>query len=260
MQKLINLKTLDGTYPRFIYRRFQVSHFWEYFSEKIDFGFDYLFHRLRVKYPSTVPVPNDGSIGVFVPLAAHVLGDMIYTTLGDLTFPVFVCTVPGNSGAAAPIWPMQEGVTIVDGGVTWTAYDRNKVGLASPQINVEVFDVANDFTRQLSPVPVDLFCTSGSQECFFRPSPQPVDADGFNVNYTANSPYLSLQLNYFYKRGETFFMKISGQNQTAFHFNPFNGVTSAITPTWTPAFVDLLVEGYYVPEKTLALWKERKIV
>jgi hypothetical protein len=261
MQKLLDLKSLEGAFPRFIYQPFQIAHFWEYFSRKIDFGYAYLVHRIRAKYPSTLPIPNDGTVAVWTALTPYVLGDMIYPTLGDLTSPLFVCTVAGVSGAVAPVFPLRYGETVVDGGVTWTAYDRNRAGIVAPQMSIELFDVANDFSRQPSPVPVELFCTNGGQEGFAYPAPQPVDAENLNINMTANPPFFSLALNYLYRRGETLFMKINGQQLASTWKNPFSGGAGIpMTPTWNPAVFLLLIEGYYVPDSTLSLWKERKII
>ena len=51
---------------------------------------------------------------------------------------LYICTVPGTTGATQPIWPLTEGGTVVDGGVTWkeqTPVMANRIPIpASPTL------------------------------------------------------------------------------------------------------------------------------
>lgn len=58
---------------------------------------------------------------------AYALGDVRRPTAAN--GHVYVCTVAGTSGAAAPAWPTASGGTVVDGGVTWTEAGANLLRL-----------------------------------------------------------------------------------------------------------------------------------
>jgi hypothetical protein len=47
---------------------------------------------------------------------------------------------------------------------------------------------------------------------------------------------------------------LNGQQLISSYTNPFSGAVGAITPVWNPAFIDVFIEGYYVPDSTLSLW------
>ena len=51
--------------------------------------------------------------------ATFSVGDRIHPTLGVGTF-VYDVTVPGISGTIEPAWPLAEGVSVIDGTVTYT--------------------------------------------------------------------------------------------------------------------------------------------
>jgi hypothetical protein len=177
-----NIDLARDVLPYFIYKRVPVTHFREYFSFKIDYGFGYWLRSIRVKYPELSPAQSD----------------------------ILPASIPGTTTPAGII-------------------------------KLEVFDNANFKARQPSPFTAELISTPGTNKCYSYAAPSPVDADGYNVNFTAEpAPNSISNLNYLYKYGDVIRIDITGQLYTG--------------GQWSPDYIDLFLIGYYVPQKTFVMY------
>jgi hypothetical protein len=165
--RLFNLEAEELTAPYFIYKRLPLSHFREYYTFQISYGFGFLLRRLAAKYPETV------------------------------------------SGST----------------------------VQSDDLKLEFFDNANYTARQPAAFSLALISTPGKDGAKMYAAPQPADASGYNLNFSA-APYpkSSGTLNFLYKYGDVLRIDITGQR-----LDPVSGL-------WVPNYLDLLLKGYYVPE------------
>lgn len=93
-------------------------------------------------------------------------------------------------------------------------------------------ELQNDF------YPVRLISTPAEPGVTVVAAPAPVDNDIFSVCFTATPVKNVIILNYYYQYRETIYIKllIGGEIEQG-------------------AYVDMLLDGYYIPEKNLPLWK-----
>ena len=114
-------------------------------------------------------------------------------------------------------------------------------GVTAGTMQLEFFDQANFKARQPLPFPARLISTPGSDKSLQYAAPSPVDADGLNVNLSAAPEIKSVSnLNFLYKYGDVIRIDITGQ--------VYSG------GKWSPYFMDLQLCGYYVPQKSLAMY------
>jgi len=116
---------------------------------------------------------------------------------------------------------------------TWPA---NKAIL--PNLFVEFFDKGNFKARQASPIPLDLITATR------RGSIRVETQQNGQYNMTANAPKYSKFLNFLYVNGDVIDVEITGQSLTN------QGVTA-----YQPSMIDVMLEGYYIPDETLKMWK-----
>lgn len=111
----------------------------------------------------------------------------------------------------------------------------------SPKVKLEFFDNANYKARQPSPFTAELVSTPGSDRCYSYAAPSPVDADIFNLNFSAAPAVKSISnLNFLYRYGDVIRIDITGQE--------------AQSGQWTPDYMDLLLVGYYVPQSSFEMY------
>ena len=258
--ELITLKNIDGIYPKLIYKRIAVDNLKMNFSYKIDYGFGYMLRRIRVKYPELNPPLGVADFPAWSPLTAYVLDDVVTGSGGGVNPTVFMCTAAGVSAAGAPAWNHKRGTTTLDGGaVTWIALDQVlDIGHVTAPLAAEILDNANNNPRQQEAIPIDLMSSPGRTGSIYRKAPLPVDLNGYGVNFSANQSLFSSTLNFLYRYADIIWIT----------FSNIESVTSIITPTgsvktvpafFAPGFIDVVLEGYYVPEKAFTMWKGASI-
>jgi hypothetical protein len=261
--ELISLKETEGVFPRYVPLRLKVLHFWEYASYKVDWGFGYLLSRIRVKYPSIVPVGRD-QFPFWAINTAITAGDWYIPSFGYVpAYNIMIYRAQNNGTTAAagePVWPLNAGGTVLDNNVTWKAYTPESVWCSyAPDLKIEIFDIANDKERQSEPFIVDLFSTPGREGSFYRPAPLPYNQAGFGVNASVTPPKYSSSLNFLYRYGDAIWIKFSGMQSITTIKNPETGAMDACTAFWSPSYIDILLEGYYVPQRTFKMWKGVKV-
>ena len=113
-------------------------------------------------------------------------------------------------------------------------------GFPTPELYAQFFDSGTGKARQVDPIPVSLFSSPAS---FSEKSP------------TANFPAPDMRvgcgvrgsfkiLNWYYPYGDTIELRITGQDTIgAQHCGQIN-----------PPYVRVMLDGYYVPEKSLEMW------
>jgi hypothetical protein len=109
----------------------------------------------------------------------------------------------------------------------------------SPELNFEFFDKSKHISRQIEPIPGNLMFTPGQDGDSIAES-TPVDLDNYGYNFPSSQPKGFKLLNYFYMYGSQIELQITGQ--------------AGMSGTQHPFFVDLLLSGYYLQEKSLPLW------
>lgn len=260
---LIDLSRIDGTFPRFIYKRLETAGPKCTFFSKIEYGFGYLLRRLRVKYPDVNPSASTTDYPIWTANNAYNAGDVIYSPVLSAAIPnppVFICTVPGQSGGGEPApWNLLRGGTTIDNAVTWTTYDPVlDFGAFVPDLSLEVLDHANNTPRQPSPVKVDLLTSPGRAGSIYRNAPSPADNDIFSVNFSSNQPLFSSTLNFLYRYGDLIEITFSGI-ETVTQLTGPGGILVTVPAFYSPSFIDVVLEGYCVPEKAFDLWKGARI-
>ena len=260
---LITLKNIDGIFPKFIYKRLRVDNVKMNFFHKIDYGFGYLLRRIRVKYPDQDSAAITGAnFDAWAAETTYAEGAIIYVpSLSTLANPpLFVCTVAGDSGAAEPAWSVLPGSTTADDTATWTAYDPAlDFGHYVNDLDLEILDNANNNPRQPSPVKVDLMTSPGRAGTIYRNAADPVDQNGYGINFSANPALFSSTLNFLYRYNDLIQITFSNIEIVDQVISPYDGTPAAVTPFYSPRYIDLVLEGYYVPEKAFDLWKGARI-
>jgi len=116
----------------------------------------------------------------------------------------------------------------------------------SERLKLEFFDNANYTARQPVPFALDFISTPGFDGATVHAAPSPADSTAFNVNMSAKPfPKSSGILNFLYKYGDTLRIDITEQIH-----DPISGL-------WSPNYIDLLLQGYYVPDLTQAQYGEK---
>jgi hypothetical protein len=111
----------------------------------------------------------------------------------------------------------------------------------SQKMKLEFFDNANFKARQPLPFTAELISSPGAEKCYSYSAPSPVDTDGYSINFSASPEVKSVSnLNFLYQYGDVIRIDITGQ------------VLSGAQ--WGPDYFDLLLIGYYVPQKTFEMY------
>lgn len=120
-------------------------------------------------------------------------------------------------------------------------YPDNMSGATAPRLNLEFFDNANFKARQPLPFCPEMISTPGINATALQTNPQPVDSTGTYTMDAKPAPFNTTPLNWLYKYGDTIRIDITGQNIS--------------TPgSESPMFIDLLLQGYYVPQEAFELY------
>lgn len=269
--ELITLKNIDGMYPRYLYKRLTVNSPKMNFMYKIDYGFGYLLRRIRVKYPDlnqpVLVAPPAVPTTEFTPWTlgtVYAPGDIVYSPTHVAAMknpPVFMCTVGGTSGAAEPIWNMFRGDVMADGPDTlmWQNLDLAlDCGHFVSDLDVEIIDQANDNPRQPSPVKIDLMSSPGRAGTLFKNVNVPALTGVREIAWTANQALFSSTLNFLYRYNDLIFITFSNIEYVSSIVAP-DGNSHVVTPFYSPSYIDVFLEGYYVPEKAFDLWKGARL-
>lgn len=113
----------------------------------------------------------------------------------------------------------------------------------SPDLKLEFFDNANFNARQPLPFSASLISSPGKDGCraitysgsVMIPEPYSTSAEP--------APKSISNLNFLYRYGDIIRIDITGQNRQLFE-----------ETIWCPYFIDLLLIGYYVPQKTFEMY------
>ena len=231
-------------YPKFIYQRIQIDKAVQPFFYKIDFSSGYFLRRAHCKYPSLC---KDTTLPAWSPGAAVAPGDFFLPSVAwqnankGNNLLLQDTGAGGLTGLIEPVWSLVHGDTTADNTVTWL--NVSQYSIPCPQLKIEFFDNAHYLARQPEPIPFDLIGTPAAQDAFLIDAPNPVDLDGYGLNFNVpNPPTLSASLNWTYKYGDVIKLQITGQTE----YTNFIG-----SKQWTPNFVDLFLIGYYLPTGTL---------
>jgi len=104
----------------------------------------------------------------------------------------------------------------------------------NPFLRIELFDTGTGKARQVQSIPLDLITT---------PNRVSINSPKFgNFEQGAGVRGSSKILNWYYPYGDTIEARITGQ------------VFAPVPVAWRPVNVGIMLEGYYVPEKSLGLW------
>lgn len=115
--------------------------------------------------------------------------------------------------------------------------DIRQVRQLTPGLEFEFFLKSQFKARQIEPIPGGLF----SSPCGYGTSPAapaPVDNTGFSVNFTSAKNTSYKILNWYYPFRDVIEMHVTGQD-------PAIG---------QPQYLDVVMEGYYVPDSGLSMW------
>lgn len=110
-------------------------------------------------------------------------------------------------------------------------------GLSSilPMPEVQVFDTANNKERYTRPVKGELLSSPGNDDTYLGLDVPIV----FNTNAISRPPASTKILNYLYASGHNINVKLSVSTVMAGNLH----------------FVDMLIQGYLIPEKAIPMWK-----
>lgn len=112
--------------------------------------------------------------------------------------------------------------------------------VSAPQIKIEAYDNARFKARQPLAFDPALIATPGVTFNEVTAAPDPVDNDGYGYNFSClQGPLNCTPLNWYYQYGDVIRVDITGQN---------------LTPSANPVIIDVLLQGYYVPQEAFELW------
>lgn len=127
----------------------------------------------------------------------------------------------------------------------WPDRDANPPTIAIPQVLVELTEVVRERSRQNVAYRLRLISTPAEPGVVVSAAPSPVDLDNFGVEFTATpvkkqEPVGGIIFAY----GSNVELKVTGQQFVA--------------GTWRPQYVDIVLVGYSIPEKSLIMWGENE--
>ena len=124
----------------------------------------------------------------------------------------------------------------------WPDRDAVPPTMTYPQPLIEIVEVVRTRPHQARPYPLRLATTPAESGVLVTAAPLPVDATAYNVNMTATPPKLTPALNYYFASGSVVQIRLSGQQ--------------FIAGVWRPEYVDLVLNGVYIPDEALDVWKQ----
>ncbi len=110
-----------------------------------------------------------------------------------------------------------------------------------PKLLISFFDIVRGATRQNDPYPLEQVATPGYDGVTSVVAPSPVDQDIFGVCLKATPLKNRLIYNLYYKFRDTMSLKLNFDQAPPFYEGD--------------EYIDLLLDGYLIPEKDLAMWK-----
>jgi hypothetical protein len=113
---------------------------------------------------------------------------------------------------------------------------------------IEFQDEENNRSKQNDPLRITDFISPGNQGVSTRSASASPPLPGTEINYFAATPLKNRKiLNYYYKNGGNINIQITGQSTPVYQ---------DLVPLRPPR-VDIVLNGYYCPEKTAANWGNR---
>ncbi len=118
-----------------------------------------------------------------------------------------------------------------------------KDDIATPQTELDIsfFNMIRGSKYQDKPYPLRQVTTPGNPDINFSAAPAPVDQDGFGINFDAAGVKNRLVYNLFYQFRDAIHIEVNFRVQVP-------PVAAGKT------YVDLMLDGYLIPEKNLAMW------
>lgn len=127
-------------------------------------------------------------------------------------------------------------------------------GVINPEARVEVYNRAYSRARQsgkamvagwpqlYAEIPLNTISSPGGANTRWNVAPAPVDTTAFGVNMTATPVKSAKFVNLTFPYADTIEVRI---------------VDSLVGPAWGwfPNYVDILIQGYLIPEQALAMWE-----
>lgn len=117
------------------------------------------------------------------------------------------------------------------------------------QLTSEFFDNARAKARQNSPITIDLYTSPGMEGVREWGSPNGTTDPLFHHIMTATPRKAVTRLNYLYMYGDVIRIDLTGQIRATENL----GMTPVTS--WIPSHVQVMVEGYFVPESGFEMWK-----
>lgn len=108
-------------------------------------------------------------------------------------------------------------------------------GVLFPKCGVELTDGTGKLRWQLQAIPADIYSAPRSTGVTVKTETAPQDQSGYGVNLSAIFKPRANTVNLFYDVGEQVNIRISGMEFVA------------IAGIWGPPYIDIAVEGYYIP-------------
>ena len=131
----------------------------------------------------------------------------------------------------------------------WAFYGQSVVVTPlSPEMYIAFFQRTYRRALQLQPIPLNLF----SQPCVTGNSTVHLGGTGGvtvdNIAFDASPRYSSKRIDLYFPYRGTIEAQISGQD-TGTTLTDYVG-----EPTGNPVCIDIVMEGYYIPDKTIKVW------
>lgn len=108
-----------------------------------------------------------------------------------------------------------------------------------PDVGIEFYDVTAMKAKQTAPIPIRIISTPGSADVYTVTSPSAYDQEGFGVSARGVPIKFSKTLNYMYA-----------------HNNNINLSVTCTLQRYITMYIDLMFEGYLIPETSLTYWSE----
>ena len=124
--------------------------------------------------------------------------------------------------------------------VQWNTLSAGVRPAPCPELALEFLAMSSIFPRQSSPVLASLLTTPAGRNLVYpltQPNGQVSMAPAGPINWPRGSRKI---LNFAFIENDTLQIKVSGQTLQG--------------GTWTPGYVDLVLEGYNIPEKSMSIW------
>jgi hypothetical protein len=109
-----------------------------------------------------------------------------------------------------------------------------------PGVGIELLDGTGAIRWQLQPIPAQLYSAPRKDGIIIKQESNPHDQTGYGVNMSANFKPRTNTVNLYYDVGEQIFIDMTGQEY-------YDTSIDLRLNQWMPNYVDLAVEGVYLP-------------